>query len=168
MDIRNLLNINAVNEVINDHNLPDYLYSSDLKKLDTFVFNKYNKSLVEYCIVYLDKNNNIKYRAETLYIIENNLNLRAKCSQTFSSNGTIIVTAHDRELNNDCDFGFIINSYSKDNNHYFKRFKIDIDIKPIWDVVGIKYVHDNLEFFKNKELKNNRLEKIKETFYDKK
>ena len=58
MDIRNLLNINAVNEVINDHNLPDYLYSSDLKKLDTFVFNKYNKSLVEYCIVYLDKNNN--------------------------------------------------------------------------------------------------------------
>ena len=28
------------------------------------------------------------------------------CSQTYLPNGTLMIAAHDRDLNNDCDFGF--------------------------------------------------------------
>lgn len=152
MDIRNLLNNSSVKSVISDHNLPAYIDSSKFTRLDNFEYNKYNKKLIQYCTIYLDGNNNIMYRAESLYSIDASLRLHPKCSQTYSNNGTIIVTAHDQDLNCDSDFGFIVSAQLNDCKQYFKKFEIDIDIKPIWDYNQLKYLEEKQEFTLNYKL----------------
>ena len=72
-----------------------------------------------------------------------------KCSQTFFPEGHIIIAAHDRDLNNDCDFGFRIRTLFIKNgkrDEYHRHFDIMEDIQPIFSMEQVHYIEKNHTF----------------------
>ena len=145
MDIRNDLDQRQVERIILQHQLPEELYDSEFQRLDSFQVNPHNPKLIGYYVIYF-KNEQIYYRIETLYSKENNGYLYPKCSQTYLPNGTLMIAAHDRDLNNDCDFGFHVQTRLSNEEYfsnYHRRFALMEEIRPIFSTADIVNLETN-------------------------
>lgn len=145
MDVRSSLDQQQVEKVIEQHQLPEELYNSEFQRLDFFQANPNNPKLIGYYVIYV-KNEQIYYRVETLYSKETNGYLYPKCSQTYLPNGTLMIAAHDRDLNNDCDFGFHVQTrlLTEDRfRNYHRRFEIMEEIRPIFSTMDIVNLETN-------------------------
>lgn len=149
MSIRTSLLPNEVEKVIAQHQLPDELYDPEINKLDCFEQCRYNPSFIQYEVSYF-KGEELYCKVETLYSKDSRTGyLTPKCSQTFFPEGHIIIAAHDRDLNNDCDFGFRIRTLfikNGERDEYHRHFDIMEDIQPIFSMEQVHYIEKNHTF----------------------